>query len=80
MAMEQAGIKADTMARELGVHRGTITRWIHEIGSPPKRAYIQRWADLTGVPYEWLAGGDAADNGLGASRNNDQYVPLATAA
>jgi transcriptional regulator with XRE-family HTH domain len=58
MAMEHAGIKADEMSVSLGVHRGTITRWTHDVGRRPRVIYLQRWAQLCGVPYEWLAGED----------------------
>jgi transcriptional regulator with XRE-family HTH domain len=57
MAMERAGLKAEQMAEELGVHRGTITRWTHDIGKPPRPIYLQRWADLCKVSYAWLSGG-----------------------
>lgn len=63
MAMEHAGLKADDLAAEFGVHRGTITRWTHDIGSPPRRIYIQRWAELCGVSVEWLAGDQSFDRG-----------------
>lgn len=55
MAMESAHLKAEDMADMLGVHRGTITRWTHDVGSPPKRIYLERWASLCQVRYEWLA-------------------------
>ena len=56
IALERAGIKADDMARVLGVHRGTITRWTHDIGRSPRRVYLEKWAEITGVSYAWLAG------------------------
>lgn len=55
MSMEKAGIKADDMGVRLHVHRGTITRWTHDIGSPPRGVYLERWAEITGVPLAWLA-------------------------
>ncbi len=57
IALERADIKADDMARELGVHRGTITRWTHDIGRQPRPIYLQRWADICGVSYGWLLAG-----------------------
>jgi hypothetical protein len=60
IAMERADLKAEEMASELGVHRGTITRWTHDIGSPPRAIYLHRWADLCHVSFAWLAG-DLAD-------------------
>lgn len=56
IAMERAGLKAEDMAEQLGVHRGTISRWAHDFGSPPRTIYVQRWAQLCHVSYEWLVG------------------------
>lgn len=56
IAMERAGIKAEEAAITLGVHRGTITRWTHDIGSPPRAIYLEKWADMCHVPLAWLAG------------------------
>ena len=56
IAMEHASIKADDMAAQLGVHRGTITRWTHDIGAAPRPVYLEKWASLCGVSLDWLAG------------------------
>lgn len=56
MAMEKAGIKAETMAEHFEVHRATIGRWLHDTGRRPKRHELKLWAELCAVPYEWLAG------------------------
>lgn len=56
MAMERAGLKAEEMADLMDVHRGTITRWTHDIGSPPRSIYLQKWAEICRVRYDWLAG------------------------
>jgi len=50
-----ADISAQEMADELGVHVGTVSRWMndHEV---PKRVYLRVWALRTGVPLEWLTG------------------------
>lgn len=88
MAMEKAGLKADYMAAELGVHRGTITRWTHDIGSPPRPIYLRHWAELCQVRYEWLAGEHArptvtagvaggADNRRRSVRDTPRYDALA---
>lgn len=65
MAMERANLKAEDMAEQLGVHRGTISRWAHDIGKPPRAIYLQRWAELCQVRYEWLAGEHARPTGVG---------------
>jgi len=56
MSMDHAGIKAEQMAAEFEVHRGTITRWTHDKGAPPRRRDLRDWAELCGVPFEWLVG------------------------
>lgn len=56
MAMEHAGIKRDQMAARMGVTPGTVTRWSHDIGSPPRAIYLEKWAEITGVPLAWLTG------------------------
>ncbi|MCW2900026.1 MAG: family transcriptional regulator [Streptosporangiaceae bacterium] len=65
MSMENAGIKRDEMAERMGVTRATITRWTHDIGSPPRVIYLERWADVTGVPLGWLRGGEESRQGTG---------------
>jgi len=56
ISMEEAGIKRDEMALRMGVTKATITRWTHDIGSPPRAIYLERWAEVTGVPLAWLTG------------------------
>ena len=45
------------MADSLGVSRATVSRWMHDRGAAPKRAYLMQWALITGVPVEWLTTG-----------------------
>ena len=75
IAMERADLKAEEMADELRVHRGTISRWTHDIGSPPRLIYVQRWAELCNVSFTWLAG-DLADpterSAVGRFRSNSR--------
>lgn len=91
IAMERANLKAEYMAEELGVHRGTITRWTHDIGRPPRPIYLRHWADLCQVRFEWLAGEHArptttgaviggADNGQSSGGNTHQLLASALAA
>lgn len=91
IAMERANLKAEYMAEELGVHRGTITRWTHDIGRPPRPIYLRHWAELCGVRFEWLAGDHArptatvgavgaGNNRKGSGRNTDGLLPHALAA
>lgn len=73
IALERADIKAEAMATELGVHRGTITRWTHDIGKPPRPVYLREWAAACGVSYAWLAG--ATDNAKESGRDTHEKVP-----
>lgn len=57
MALGHAGIKVQDMAAQLGVNRGTLTRWMHDVGAQPKRAYLLQWALSTGVDPVWLETG-----------------------
>ena len=57
-ALAHAGIRAEDMAAELGVVRATVSRWMHDKGSPPRTIYLRQWALRTGVPFEWLTSGD----------------------
>ena len=59
-ALDFAHIKAGDMADELEVTRSTVSRWMHDSGAPPRSVYVRRWAELCQVPYEWLAGDEAA--------------------
>lgn len=76
MAMEHAGLKADDMAKALGVHRGTITRWTHDVGAAPRGIYLRQWAELTDVAFGWLVG----DTDQAASRDTRRDVDALLAA
>lgn len=54
LKMALGDMKRDDMAEVLGVNPATISRWMADKGSPPKRAYLAQWAFATGVPVEWL--------------------------
>lgn len=56
MSLEHAGLKRSDMAHLMDVNIATITRWTHDLGSPPRRIYLERWAELCDVSAEWLAG------------------------
>jgi transcriptional regulator with XRE-family HTH domain len=56
MALEHAGLKRSDMAEVMDVNIATITRWTHDLGSPPRRIYLEKWAELCGVSVDWLAG------------------------
>jgi transcriptional regulator with XRE-family HTH domain len=57
-ALDFAGIKAGDMAEALEVTRSTVSRWMHDSGTPPRKVYLRQWAEMCGVPFDWLAEGD----------------------
>ena len=57
-ALEWASVSAKEMASELDVSEGTISRWCHDVGSPPRSIYLRAWAAKCRVPYDWLLHGD----------------------
>lgn len=54
-ALDFADLSAQDMAAELGVHVGTISRWMND-RETPRRAYMMAWALRTGVPFGWISG------------------------
>ncbi len=63
MAQENAGVKRKDLAKHLGVSEAPITRWTHDKGEPPKRAYISQWALLTRFSADWLETGEHPSHG-----------------
>jgi len=61
-ALHHAGMQTDQMAAELGLSRGTVSRWLNDRGAPPKLGYIKVWAMRCGVPLEWLITGESSAN------------------
>lgn len=53
MSLENAGIQVTEMADHIESHRTTLTRWLHD-EIVPKRIYLEKWAELTNVPYGWF--------------------------
>jgi transcriptional regulator with XRE-family HTH domain len=53
MSLENAGIQVAEMADHIESHRTTLTRWLHD-EIVPKRIYLEKWAELTGVPLDWF--------------------------
>lgn len=54
MALEHGKISAQEIAADLGVHRGTVTRWMNVPGVPIRPAYLKQWAAICGVNEDWL--------------------------
>ncbi len=57
-ALGHAGVKVQEMADEIGVSRTMISRWIHDVGAPPRIGYVKLWSMRTGVSLRWLLEGD----------------------
>jgi transcriptional regulator with XRE-family HTH domain len=55
-ALQMSGVSVQQMARLLECHRNTIGGWLNR-RNKPFPATLQRWAEITGVPYEWLRHG-----------------------
>ncbi len=56
-----AGIDAQEMAEHLGINRSTVDAWIAG-RSQPRLLTLLQWSELTGAPYEWLAGIEDPDH------------------
>lgn len=54
-----AGVSVQEMADELGVSRGTISRWCND-KNRPRRSDLRLWALRCGVPFDWLIGDELA--------------------
>lgn len=63
MAMEHSTVSRAYLAEQLGVDPASITRWTHDKGAPPKRAYLAQWALITGTDLDWLLTGGTTPNG-----------------
>lgn len=60
MALATGDRKAGEMAEALGVDSSTVSRWMADKGAPPRAAFINQWALLTGVDPGWLRSGISA--------------------
>ncbi|MCV7175704.1 helix-turn-helix domain-containing protein [Mycolicibacterium sphagni] len=56
-SLNLSGYSIGDMAEYLEVHRNTVSGWINE-RTIPAPIYIRTWADMTGVPVEWLKTGE----------------------
>jgi transcriptional regulator with XRE-family HTH domain len=53
-SLAHADITVSEIARDLGVSRATISRWLNDRGAPPRAIYVKEWALRCGVSCEWL--------------------------
>jgi transcriptional regulator with XRE-family HTH domain len=67
-ALDFGHVSAQQMADELGVHPGTVSRFMND-RETPRRGYLKLWALRTGVPLEWL---ELGDDGLPRVDSNHQ--------
>jgi len=82
LRMAAAGLAAQDIARDLGVHRATVARWMADKGAPPRAAYVKQWALITGTNVGWLLTGQQeapqpsmSDEGLDAVRREGLEPP-----
>lgn len=61
-ALSWADMTTAAMADVLDVDRSTISRWVNDKGAPPRRIYLERWAQHCRVPLDWLMTGDMDGN------------------
>lgn len=57
MSLAYAGMDTGEVADKLEYSRGAVSRWINDIGRPPKGLVLRAWAEVTGVNLEWLVTG-----------------------
>ena len=57
-SLAHAGIGVQDMARELGVSRSTISRWMNDRGASPRSIYLRQWAAKCGVPLDFITLGE----------------------
>ena len=56
-SLRSAGMSPSGIAEQFGVHRNTVSGWMHG-RIKPSTTTLRLWAVTTGVPYEWLIEGD----------------------
>ncbi|WP_344752091.1 helix-turn-helix transcriptional regulator [Gryllotalpicola koreensis] len=63
-----AGLDQLDIARALGIARTSVSNYETNRSEPPASVFVH-WAQVTGVPLEWLAGAvnDATPAGTGAA-------------
>jgi transcriptional regulator with XRE-family HTH domain len=61
-SLRLGGLSVQAMAELLECHRNTIGGWLNR-RNHPFPATLQRWAEITGVPYEWLRDGKWPNDG-----------------
>jgi transcriptional regulator with XRE-family HTH domain len=57
MAIEHAEVKVSEIAAACDVTRGTVSRWTHDEGAPPRDGFLRVIAMRCGVPYLWIKDG-----------------------
>jgi transcriptional regulator with XRE-family HTH domain len=75
-SLAHAGVSVQEMADELGVSRGTISRWCND-HNRPRRSDLRLWALRTGVPLEWLMSNETAgQRGIPAHQRIPAGIPV----
>ncbi len=55
-SLRDSGLSVAQAAEYFGVHRNTVSGWMHGRIKPDTRT-LRLWAMMTNVPYEWLVNG-----------------------
>jgi transcriptional regulator with XRE-family HTH domain len=78
-ALDHAGLTVETMISELGISRGTASRWLHDKG-PVRDIYLKQWALRCGVSFDWLKSGGPAGQEATSPGTTDRYLGRSPAA
>jgi transcriptional regulator with XRE-family HTH domain len=79
IALEWRGISVGEMADELGVHRNTVSAYLHG-RARPRRSDLVAWALRCGVPFDWLLTGVEPSDHDGPPANTLRYIGTARSA
>lgn len=70
-ALDLRGIGVGEIADEIGVSRKTVSRWLHDKGTPPREFYLNHFVKRCRVNDGWLKTGRASDDERDPSSNFD---------
>lgn len=78
LKMALGGMKRSEMAELLGYEDSTLSRWMNDKGTPPRRGIISQWAMATNVSLRWLETGEGTPLGPppGEETESDELAAL----
>lgn len=78
-SLKESGLSVHDAAKYFGVHRNTVSGWLHGRINPDTRT-LRLWAVMTNVPYEWIKDGtipgDDGDGGGGSRLGESNPRPI----